>query len=307
MNKTNQPLIILLGPTAVGKTDLSLELCQRFRGEVVSADSRQVYRKMDIGTAKPSLAERNVVPHHLFDIRDPDKTLSLAEYQRMGYSTIDAIHGAGNVPFLVGGSVLYVRSIIEGLRIPEVPPNFELRAELEAVAVEQGWEPLYERLLSVDPATAAVIDKRNARRVIRALEIFLATGTPKVELEGSDPPPYRMLVIGLDREREKLYERIDRRVDLMVTQGLIDETQALLDAGYDPTLSSMTSLGYREMIAYLRGELSIEDAVTKMKTETHRFVRHQYTWFRKMDGVQWFNVEEPKNQEITEMIRLFLA
>ena len=138
------PLIVLLGPTAVGKTDLSLRLCEQFAGEVVSADSRQVYRQMDIGTAKPTLAERNIVPHHLFDIRDPDETLSLAEYQRLGFATIDAIHAANKVPFLVGGSVLYVRSIIEGLRIPEVAPNLELRAELEAIAAEQGWEPIYE-------------------------------------------------------------------------------------------------------------------------------------------------------------------
>jgi len=304
---TMQPLIVLLGPTAVGKTDLSLSLCQQFRGEVVSADSRQVYSQMDIGTAKPTPAERAIVPHHLFDVREPDETLSLAEYQRLAYATIDAIHAAQRVPFLVGGSVLYIRSIIEGLHIPEVPPNPELRAELEVVAAEQGWEVLYERLLAMDPATAAVIDKQNSRRVIRALEIFLETGTPKVELEGSDPPPFRMLLIGLDRARDNLYKRIDRRVDEMVAQGLVDETQALLDAGYDPKLSSMSSLGYREMIAHLRGELPLADAIAKMKTETHRFVRHQYTWFRKMDDIMWFNVEEPKDAEIAAAIRCFLG
>lgn len=304
---SHPPLIVLLGPTAVGKTELSLSLCQQFDGEVVSADSRQVYRQMDIGTAKPSLAERALVPHHLFDIRDPDETLSLAEYQRLGYKTINAIHAAGNVPFLVGGSVLYIRSIVEGLRIPEVPPNVDLRAELEAVAAANGWEPIYERLLSLDPATAAVIDKRNTRRVIRAIEIFLATGVPKVEQEGSSPPPYRILVIGLDRARENLYSRIDQRVDQMVAHGLLAETQALLDAGYNPQLSSMSSLGYREMIAHLRNELPLADAVTKMKTETHRFVRHQYTWFRKLKGVQWFNVEKHQPQRIIETTRQFLT
>lgn len=304
---SHPPLIVLLGPTAVGKTELSLSLCQQFDGEVVSADSRQVYRQMDIGTAKPSLAERALVPHHLFDIRDPDETLSLAEYQRLGYKTINAIHAAGNVPFLVGGSVLYIRSIVEGLRIPEVPPNVDLRAELEAVSAANGWEPIYERLLSLDPATAAVIDKRNTRRVIRAIEIFLATGVPKVEQEGSSPPPYRILVIGLDRARENLYSRIDQRVDQMVAHGLLAETQALLDAGYNPQLSSMSSLGYREMIAHLRNELPLADAVTKMKTETHRFVRHQYTWFRKLKGVQWFNVEKHQPQRIIETTRQFLT
>lgn len=304
---SHPPLIVLLGPTAVGKTELSLSLCQQFDGEVVSADSRQVYRQMDIGTAKPSLAERALVPHHLFDIRDPDETLSLSEYQRLGYKIINAIHAAGNVPFLVGGSVLYIRSIVEGLRIPEVPPNVDLRAELEAVAAENGWEPIYERLLSLDPATAAVIDKRNTRRVIRAIEIFLATGVPKVEQEGSSPPPYRILVIGLDRARENLYSRIDQRVDQMVAHGLLAETQTLLDAGYNPQLSSMSSLGYREMIAHLRNELPLADAVTKMKTETHRFVRHQYTWFRKLKGVQWFNVEEHQPQRIIEATRQFLT
>lgn len=303
----NPPLIVLLGPTAVGKTDLSLSLCQQFRGEVVSADSRQVYRQMEIGTAKPTPTERSTLPHHLFDIRNPDETLSIAEYQQLGYATIDAVHARGNVPFLVGGSVLYIRAIVEGLRIPEVPPNPALRAELEAVAATGGWEPVFARLQQLDPATAAVIDRKNTRRVIRALEIFMATGKPKVELEGADPPPYRILMIGLDRSRENLYARIDRRVDLMMEQGLLAETQALLDAGYDPKLSSMSSLGYRELIAYLNGDLARDEAIEKIKTETHRFVRHQYTWFRKMEGVRWFQVETPQDEEIEALIGAFLG
>ena len=220
------PLIVLLGPTAVGKTALSLGLCEQFSGEIISADSRQIYRMMDIGTAKATPAEQARAPHHLIDIRRPDEPLTLAEYQRLAYQTIDKIHGRGNIPFLVGGTALYVRAVVDGLRIPEVPPNPELRAELEAFLETEGREALFQRLEQTDPATAAVIDGRNPRRVLRALEIFLITGRPKVELEGKDPPPYRTLLIGLSRNRAQLYERIDQRVDEMIAQGLVERDAA---------------------------------------------------------------------------------
>lgn len=282
------PVIVLLGPTAVGKTELSLGLCERFHGEVVGADSRQIYRGMDIGTAKPTAAELARVPHHLIDICEPDEPFSLADYQQRAYAIIDAIHARGHVPFVVGGTALYIRAIVEGLRIPEAPPNPQLRAELETFLAEQGREALFQRLQALDPATAAVIDGQNPRRVLRALEIFLTTGQSKVALEGAAPPPYRFLQIGLDRPRALLYERIDRRVDEMMAQGLIAETERLLAAGYRPPLPAITSLGYREIIAYLEAGLPLPQAIEKIKTETHRYVRHQSTWFRKMTNIEWF-------------------
>ena len=286
------PLIVILGPTAVGKTALSLTLCERFDGEIVSADSRQIYRGMDIGTDKASPADRQRVPHHLLDLCTPDEVLTLATYQQLAYAAIDGVHARGRVPFLVGGTALYVRAVVQGLRIPAAPPDPALRAELEAFLAEHGRATLFDRLRRLDPRTAAVIDGQNPRRVLRALEIFLSTGRSKVDLEGASPPPYRTLLIGLDRPRTLLYRRIDQRVDSMFAAGLVEETRRLLDAGYGPTLPAMTGLGYREVIAHLRGELTLAQAVERVKVETHRFVRHQYTWFRRMPQVQRFDLEE---------------
>lgn len=296
------PLIVLLGPTAVGKTELSLRLCEAFNGEVVGADSRQIYRFMDIGTAKPSLAERQRVRHHLIDIRDPDQTLTLAEYQQLAYQTIDAIHQRGRIPFLVGGTALYIRAVVQGLRIPEVPPDPALRAKLEAELAQTGVGALFQRLQTLDPATAAVIDAQNPRRVLRALEIVLLTGKSKVELEGAFPPAYRIVQIGLDRPRDELYHRIDQRVDAMIAHGLVAETQRLLAAGYQPPLPSISSLGYREIIAHLAGEITLATAVERIKHETHRFVRHQYTSFRKMSDIHWFDLSEMAPAAIYEQV-----
>ncbi len=301
------PLIVLLGPTAVGKTALSLELCRRFSGEVVSADSRQIYRMMDVGTAKATAGEQATAPHHLIDIRRPDEPLTVAEYQRLAYCTINAVHERGNVPFLVGGTALYVRAVVEGLRIPEVPPDPEIRAELEAFLATEGREALFQRLEESDPATAAVIDHRNPRRILRALEIFLITGRPKVELEGKEPPPYRTLQIGLSRNRTHLYQRIDQRVDSMITQGLIEETERILAADFDPKLPALTSLGYREIQAYLEQAMSLDEAVDKIKTETHRYVRHQTTWFRKMENILWFDMDDDPTDQILETVEQFIA
>jgi tRNA dimethylallyltransferase len=215
----------------------------------------------------------------------------LAEYQALAYDVINELHARASLPVLVGGTVLYVRAVVEGLCIPEVPPDPALRDELELLLAEEGREALFTLLQRKDPATAAVIDANNPRRLIRALEITITTGRSKTELEGADPPPYAILKIGLRRSRENLHERIDRRVDEMMRQGLVEETRALLDAGYAATLPAMTSLGYREITAYLRGELTLEEAVYQIKVETHRYLRHQTTWLRKMDGIHWVDME----------------
>jgi tRNA dimethylallyltransferase len=301
------PLVVLVGPTAVGKTELSLRLCEQLGGEVVSADSRQIYRGMDIGTAKASAAEQARVPHHLLDVRSPEEVLTLAEYQRLAYDAIAAIHARGRVPFLVGGSALYVRAVTAGLRIPEVPPNPALRTQLEAELARDGLGRLAARLAQLDPLTAGQIDQRNPRRVLRALEIVLITGQPKVALEGAEPPPYRILQVALTRERGSLHRRIDARVEQMVADGLIEETQRLLAAGYAPNLPAMTSLGYREIIAYLAGEMTLAQAVARIQIETHRFVRHQMTWFRKMAGLVWFDLGEQDVSEIGQLTARWLA
>jgi tRNA dimethylallyltransferase len=247
------------------------------------------------------------VRHHLIDIRPPEEVLSVAEYQTLAYAAVDEIHRRGRIPFLVGGTALYLNAVIKGLRIPDVPPNPDLRAELEAFAAAEGHEALYARLKSLDPATAAQIDGRNIRRVVRALEIRLATGQPKSELEGADPPPYRILSIGLDLPRDLLYARIDARVEQMVASGLIEETQRLLDAGYPPNLPALTSLGYREITAYLRGEMDLPSAIERIQIETHRFVRHQYSWFRRMETVQWYDGSQPYTEAIARHIAAFLG
>lgn len=303
-----KPLVVLLGPTAVGKTALSLQLAQHFEGEIVSADSRLIYRTMDIGTAKPTRDEQARVPHHLIDLCTPNVAFSVAEYQALAYAAIDAIHMRSHVPFLVGGTSLYVRAVVEGLRIPEVPPNPELRSELEAVLATQGREALFQRLQTLDPATASTIDALNPRRLLRALEIVMTTGRSKVELEGADPPPYAILQVGLTRPREQLYARIDQRVLAMVQEGLVAETERLLAAGYAPSLPAMTSLGYREICAYLRGEMTLEAAITRIQVETHRFVRHQMTSLRKMQNIQWFDLSEAGSEDnIVQTIDSFIA
>ncbi len=302
-----KPLIVLLGSTAVGKTALSLRLCEQAQGEVVNADSRQIYRDMDIGTAKPTPAEQATVPHHLIDIRNPDEPITLAEFQAMAYAAINAVHRRGNIPFLVGGSPLYVRAVVEGLRIPAAPPDPTLRADLEAELADKGVESLAARLAAIDPATAAQTDLRNPRRVLRALEIYLLTGQSKVALEGTDPPPYIILRIGLQRSRAALYSRIDARVDAMVAGGLVEETAQLLAAGYAPTLPAMTSLGYREITSYLQGILPLSDAVERIKTETHRYVRHQETWLRKFQDIHWFDLEQQQLSAVEAYVAEWLV
>ncbi len=302
-----QPLVVLLGPTGVGKTSLSIDLCRACRGEVISADSRQIYRGMDIGTAKATPAEQAAAPHHLLDIRAPDEVLTVAEYQQLAYGAIDAIHRRGHTPLLVGGTALYIRAVVEGLRIPAVPPDPVLRARLEERLAQEGVDALFHELAALDPLTAAQIDARNPRRVLRALEIFLLTGRSKVELEGADPPPYRTLMVGLTRSRAALYDRIDRRVDEMLAAGLIEETQRLLDQGYDARLPAMTSLGYRECIDYLAGRCDLATAVERIKTETHRYVRHQTTWFRKLSGIEWFDLDGTDPRQIVAFVTRWLA
>ena len=247
------PLVVILGPTAVGKTSLAIELAKNLNGEIVGADSRQIYRYMNIGTAKPTVEQQAQIPHHLIDIVDPDYNLSLAEYQDKAYQTIDRLHQQGKVPLLVGGTGQYITAIIEGWSIPRVPPNLELRAELEAFAETQGNEALHQRLVAADPIAAEKIHVNNIRRVVRSLEVYIETGEPISKLQQKKAPPYRTLVYGLQMNREKLYPRADKRVELMIVAGFVDEVRGLLEQGHDRSLPSMTGLGYLEIARAFTG------------------------------------------------------
>lgn len=283
-------LLVLVGPTAVGKTALSLHLAGRFDGEIVSADSRLFYRGMDIGTAKPSRADQDRVPHHLIDICDPADTLTLGEYQRLAYRTVDAVLARGRLPLLVGGTGQYVTAVVEGWGIPKVAPQPALRDALAAL----GGPELARWLAALDPESAARIDPRNVRRVVRALEVTLVTGTPISVLQRKTPPPYDMLLLGLQRARDDLYARIDARVDAMLAAGLLDEVQRLAARGYGRGVPAMSGLGYRQLLDHLDGALTLDEAVARIKFETHRFARQQATWFRSDDPrIQWLDAAQP--------------
>jgi tRNA dimethylallyltransferase len=303
------PLLVIVGPTAVGKTALSLHLAERLSGEIVSADSRLLYRGMDIGTAKPTPEERARVPHHLIDIAAPDETVGLAEFQDLAYRAIADIQARKKLPLLVGGTGQYVRAIVEGWCIPRVPPDPALRAELEAQAEREGADPMHARLAQLDPDAAQRIDPRNVRRVIRALEVCLVTGRPISEQQRREPPPYAILQIGLTMERESLYARVDQRIEAMADAGLEDEVRRLRQAGYEWELPAMSGLGYVQFRPYFEGQATLEDIVTEIKRATRRFIRHQYNWFRLGDpAIRWFDVTQgSEEQEIERVLRQWLT
>jgi tRNA dimethylallyltransferase len=301
-------LVAIVGPTGVGKSTLAILLAQAFNGEIVSADSRQVYRHMDIGTAKPAPQELSLVPHHLIDIVNPDQDFSLGQYQDLAYKAIDDIQQRKKLPFLVGGSGLYVWSVLEGWGIPPVPPDAEFRRSLETKAARLGKEELYQELVGVDPVAAQNIDPRNVRRVIRALEVCRYTGTPFSQLRQKKAPPFRTLIIGLTADRSALYRRIDRRVDDMVERGLVEEVQKLMRVGYDLNLPAMSGIGYKQVGLFLNGGLTLEAATLQIKFETHRFVRHQYSWFRLKDNrIQWFDIQRELEPEIKAQVAGFIS
>ncbi len=298
------PLLVIIGPTAVGKTELSLRLAAALGGEIVSADSRQVYRGMDIGTAKPTLAERQLVPHHLIDIREPNETISLGEYQQLAAQAMAQIHGRGRLPMLVGGTGQYVRAVVEGWQTPELPPQPGLRAELEAQAESEGREAVFARLAALDPASAARIDPRNLRRVIRALEVTLTLGRPFSQAQSKAPPPYRILQIGLTRPRPALYARADARIEAMIAAGFVEEVGRLLAAGFGPDLPGFSSLGYRELAAHLAGEMSLDEAIILLRRHTREFIRRQYNWFSLSDpAIAWFDLETRTPDEVLSAVQ----
>ncbi len=289
MNK----LIAIVGPTAVGKTELAVAWAQRINGEIVSADSRQIYRKMNIGTAKPSATEQALAPHHLIDIRDPDQSFSLAEFQDLALAAIADIQARGRVPLLVGGTGQYLAAVLEGWQIPRVPPQSELRAELEQVALHEGPATLPPRLAAVDPVAAARIPPTNVRRVIRALEVYLVSGEPISRLQERQPPPFRPRVIWLHRPRTELYARADARIERMIAAGLVDEVAELLAGGYDWSLPAMSSLGYIQFRPYFAGQTDLASCIERLRFDTHAFIRRQEMWFRRLPNLEIWTPDHP--------------
>lgn len=303
----HKPLLAIWGATATGKTTLGIHLAQNLNGEIISADSRQIYRQMDIGTAKPTPEEQAQATHHLIDIVDPDYSLSLAEYQALAYAHIHKLHERSKLPLLVGGTGQYVSAVVEGWSIPRVPPNPQLRAELEAEAEAHGYAAFHARLASVDPEAAANIHPHNVRRVIRALEVYLETGTPISVLQRKRPPPYRILLLGLAMPREANFARADARVDAMLARGFLDEVQTLLAQGYSRDLPAMSGLGYQELTAHLLDGWPLEAAVQKTKVNTHAFIRRQDVWFRGHEhGTIWQDATQPDHDAIAASVAQWL-
>jgi tRNA dimethylallyltransferase len=286
-------LVVIIGPTAVGKSDLALHLAQYFSLEIISADSRQIYRYMDIGTNKPSLAERAAVLHHVIDVIEPDEDFSLAMYHQLATEALKAIKQKGKLPLLVGGSGLYVWSLVEGWKIPQVRPDQKLRRQLEDRAEQEGSHSIYQELQDIDPVAAAKINPSNIRRIIRALEIYHTTGQPPSQLQRKETPGFPIMVIGLTQKRSELYRKIDWRADKMIQMGLVEEVEQLLKKDYSPALPSMSGIGYKQIGQFLRGEMTLPQAIDKIKYETHRLARHQYAWFRLSDNrIHWFDTSE---------------
>ena len=286
-------LLAIAGATASGKTALAVELAQRLGGEIISADSRQIYRGMDIGTAKPSAAEQDAARHWLIDVAAPDEPFTLAAFLDLANAALDGIWSRGKLPIVAGGTGQYVWALLEGWRVPRVPPDPALRAELEAIAEVQGRDALASMLREIDPASADAIDARNVRRVIRAIEVTRATGRPFSEWRKKDPRQ-DVTIIGLRMERDALYRRIDARVDAMLERGLVREVEGLVAAGCSCDAPAMSGIGYRQICEHLRGACTLGEAAARMKTETHRLARMQHTWFRDADArIHWLDADAP--------------
>ena len=304
----SEPVICVIGPTAVGKTALAVSLARRFGGEVLNADSRQVYRGMTIGTAKTTPEEQGVAPHHLVDILDPSESFGLALFLERASGAIRDIRRRGRLPIVCGGTGQYVWGLVEGQRVPAVPPDPEFRAGMEAEAKRMGAHALHRRLAAIDPARAAALDARNVRRVIRALEIYHVTGRLASEMQPASSQAGNSLILGLTMPREALYRRIDERVDRMMEAGFLREVEELTEAGYPMGEGPLDSPGYRELGQYLAGEMSLDDAIARTKTQTHRLARRQYAWFKLTDSrIRWLSGDDPELPErAAERVSAFL-
>lgn len=304
---------MLVGPTAVGKTAISLQIAKALNCEIISGDSMQVYRRMDIGTAKLPADEREGVPHHLIDILEPDEPFSVSLFQKLCTEKIAEIGARGKLPFIVGGTGLYVESVCYGYSFQGDSGDEAFRERMRKLALEQGSAALHARLAEVDPASASRIHPNDKRRIIRALEVYELSGKPFSELQAQTRgapkvSPYRLCLIGLTMEREKLYKRIEERVDAMIRDGLVEEVDALLKSGVPRDAVSMQGLGYKEIAAYLRGETDLPSAIEQLKRDTRRFAKRQLSWFRGMKDIVWVEKDaEEKNAELFKSICVIIA
>ncbi|SDL97400.1 tRNA dimethylallyltransferase [Bacillus sp. OK048] len=301
---SKQKLLVIIGPTAVGKTKLSIELAKQYNGEIISGDSMQIYRGMDIGTAKIKIEEMEGIPHHLIDIKEPEESFSVAEFQQLVRAKIAEITSKGKLPIIVGGTGLYIQSVIYDYQFSDAPADEKLRLQLEERAMEIGYEALHDELTKIDPESARQIHPNNVRRVIRALEIYHCTGKIMSEHQNNQQPDllYETALIGLTMEREKLYERINTRVELMVSAGLLEEVSQLHKQGIRDC-QSIQAIGYKEIYDYLDGKVSLSEAVENLKQNSRRYAKRQLTWFRNKMGVEWFDLSNALDlsKKITEI------
>lgn len=293
-----KPMIILTGPTAVGKTDLSIQLAKAMNGEIISADSMQVYRHMDIGSAKVTPEEMDGVPHHLIDVLEPEEEFNVVVFQKLAKEALTGIYERGHIPIIVGGTGFYIQALLYDIDFTENDGDTAIRRELEKLAQTQGAGCLHQMLQEIDPESAAAIHQNNVKRVIRAIEFYRQTGK-KISLhneqEREKQSPYQFLYYVLDTDRKTLYERIDRRVDLMMEHGLVDEVKHLADMGCTRDMVSMQGLGYKEILDYLSGEIPLEKAVYILKRDTRHFAKRQITWFKRERDVRWLELEQFQN------------
>ncbi len=306
--RQRRPLVVLLGPTAVGKSRVGAQVAQYFGTEVLTADSRQVYRGMDIGTDKPTVDERQGVPHRLIDLADPAEIFNTGWYRRAALAEIDRLYGENRLPFVVGGTGLYIRTLVRGL-CPAPPSDPEVRAELIQMSREQGRDRLHAELIRVDPETAARLHPNDEAKVMRALEVYRLSGQPMSAVQrdhGFQEAPFSTLLIGLQRSKEELYRRIEERIDWQLAHGMVQETRALLDRGYRRDGGAMTGLGYRQVAAHVSGECDYAEMVRLFKRDTRRFAKRQMTWFRKEPGVHWILLErdEPFERIVRSIVSL---
>jgi len=289
--ENKEKLLVLIGPTAVGKTSLSIALAKKFRGEIISGDSMQIYKGMDIGTAKIRQEEMEGIPHHLIDIKFPHESFSVAEFQQLVREKITEISNRGNLPMIVGGTGLYIQSVIYDYQFSDVPSDDTLRKNLEIKAAEEGNQALYDELLKVDPEGADHIHPNNLRRVIRALEIYYCTGKTMSDVQKEQKPDllYDTAIVGLTMDRERLYDRINERVDLMLEQGLLEEVKTLYQKGIRDC-QSIQAIGYKELYDYFDYKTTLEEAIEQLKQNSRRYAKRQLTWFRNKMDVEWFDM-----------------
>ncbi|MCF8011568.1 MAG: tRNA (adenosine(37)-N6)-dimethylallyltransferase MiaA [Clostridiales bacterium] len=293
MVKKDTPLLVIVGPTAAGKTAVAVEIALKIGGEIISADSMSVYKYMNIGTAKPVDCEKKNVRHHLIDVVYPDKEFSVALFKSLAENAIKEIQDRERLPIMAGGTGLFIHAVLYGFQFGEVGIDYKLRESLKNYACKYGNEALHNSLLKVDFQTAQKLHPNDQKRIIRALEIYEKTGKPmSSSIQRNNKPAYNAYTIGLYMSREKLYEKINKRVDNMLEEGLVQEVKNLLSRGYDSSMVSMQGLGYKEIISYLKGEVEYEEAICLLKRNTRRFAKRQLTWFRRDERIKWFNIED---------------